>query len=89
MSDERPHGSAGWRERLRKARNEDLIDVRYCARGEDVYFLVVHRDGARREALERFLDALRGDDMPPFAVRLEVAGREWTRWTDAPEYVSV
>ncbi len=88
MSDERPDAS-GWRERLRKARNADLVDVRYCARGEDVYFLLVHRGDARREAIGYFLDALRGDDMPPFDIRTIELERAAAESDSLREYVSV
>jgi hypothetical protein len=79
MSEQPANGTEGWRQRIREAVNEDLLEVRYCQRGDDVYFLLVHRPAARMPALERFLDALRGDDMPSFDVRMldeaEVAGQ--------------
>lgn len=83
-----PAGNA-WRQHLRQGVGHELIEVRYSQSGEDVRFLLVHRPGARHEAIVRFLDAVRGDDLPPFEVITIEAARFVARANEFRDYAAV
>jgi hypothetical protein len=89
MSEQSPNGTEGWRERLREAVNDDLLEVRYCQRGEDVYFLLVHRPGTRIAALNSFLDAFLGAGVPPFDIRTIDVDRAAAEAESLRQYVAI
>jgi hypothetical protein len=60
-----------WREAIRDALDRDLMDVRYTELPEGIDFLVVHAPESKREAVRKFLDALRNaNDTPTFDVQI-------------------
>jgi hypothetical protein len=87
MSEQPANGTEGWRQRIREAVNEDLLEVRYCQRGEEVDFLLVHSDGARVPAIDRFMDALLRGDLPPFEIRTIAAREAATEMESLRHYV--
>ena len=80
----------GWKERLRKSLDDDLIGLRYCARGSEVDFLLIHTKGRRHEAIARFLDALPTADALEFDFRtIEAGSGEDGSYAELRDYVSV
>jgi hypothetical protein len=80
--------TSSWKQRLRQAVDDDLLEVRYKVI-DGIDFLLVHRPGGREEAIKRFIEAMRGPDMPPFEIGTLEAGTALEEFDERRSYVEV